>query len=122
MDLPRNLRMRRGGIVALDPVPIAAIHDTAPPWLVLQVPLECGVQALLERHRRSVAQFALYLGTVDRIAPIVPRSIPDEANERVCTRAARAGGEREDLARLPVFRKPLIGDLAQRRHDVDVLA
>src|SRR5690348_4950788 len=51
------------------------------PVPVLQIPLHCLAQAVLEVARGRPTELAADLGRVDRIPPIVPRPIGDEGLE-----------------------------------------
>ena len=87
-DHPHALRPRAGaprrgspgfGLLALGPVPgLGGFLGRAPPGLVLDVPVDGGLQALGEVGvRRPPAELALELGRVDGVAAVVAGAVGD---------------------------------------------
>ena len=87
-DHPHALRPRAGapqrgspgfGLLALGPVPgLGGLLGRAPPGLVLDVPVDGGLEALGEVGvRRPPAQLALQLGRVDGVAAVVAGAVGD---------------------------------------------
>src|SRR4051812_27391444 len=72
---------RRRSVLPGYPVPIAAIHDGAPPGLVREIPVEGFSNAGLKGLRGTEAKVTLDLRCIDGIAAIVTRSILDEADQ-----------------------------------------
>lgn len=87
-DHPHDLRPRAGaprrgspgfGLLALGPVPgLGGLLGRAPPGLVLDVPVDGGLQALGEVGvRRPPAELALELRAVDGVAAVVAGAVGD---------------------------------------------
>ena len=84
------------GVVELEPVAIAAVHDRAPPGRIFQVPGQCAVEPVGEAVLGAVSQFAAGLRLVDGITAIMAFAIFDKGFER--TRSLAGVRQQSDYA------------------------
>src|SRR5580704_17834640 len=78
-----------------------------PPPFVVEIPADRLLDAALESLERAPAEFALELGRVDGVAPVVSRPVGDEGDKGFVRAGHRA--------------KP-VEDGADPHHDIDIAA
>src|SRR3546814_15055348 len=88
--MPRRLPRLR------DPQPVAGIApvaDRRPPPAIVEIPVDRLREPAGKALLRPPAQLALDLRRVDRVAPVVPRPVGDDANHTDPTPPARRGSD-----------------------------
>src|SRR5882762_10017846 len=110
------------GVLKLYPVAVAAVHDRTPPLLVGDIPLDRLEQPCLERFGRAITRLERSLHRIDRVTPVVHRTILHKRDELggVPAQSCRAFGK--PLSDFGVSPEKLVDVSADPFYNIDVLA
>src|SRR5262249_48125059 len=115
-------RARARAVVPLQPRPVGAAGDVAPPVLVIEIPADGLLKPVLETDAAALAELACKLVGIDGVAIIVARPVGDIADQLTAGLPGRRGARRETRGERRLRGETAVNDVADVAHDVAIVA